>query len=388
MNNKWGFFPYEAMNYKAAQAYLDRQADRGWALKRVWLGCLARFQRGSARHFVDLDLHTAFDDGPDTDYLQLCADAGWEHLQSLRGMLLFRSTPGADPVPIQSDGEIEWERFWARYRPRPWLTLLLLVFLVLVILLAAIPSHRNLTAALASNSTLLYLLYLLLAVLYLPLNWLYGRWYLARCRRADRVEDPGALATLLDSAARLRTPLLCLILLAVLLEPFGAWTTVDLDWYPMNDTYTATVEACRPWPVVMASDLGLPDSRDSRHLEGHRSLLGSFLEYSELTEGEGPDAPLYILTTERYDCAFPALARWALAQRERETRNGNFLWGALEWEAAPGLGFEESYTCREGSYLLFRQGNVVALVGCSELDLTQPESLAALTRRLDLPPLS
>ena len=134
--------------------------------------------------------------------------------------------------------------------------------------------------------------------------------------------------------------------------------------------------------MVLSSDLGLPDSDDSRHLEGFGSILMEFLEYREIADGEDPEAPVHILTTERYDCAGEGLARWTLAQRREETRNGSFLWGELEWEDAPGLGFDESCVCRGGSYLLFRQGRVVALVGCSGLDLTAPQPLAAVRSRV------
>ena len=94
---------YEAMDYKAAQACLDRRAAAGWVLKKVHLNVLARFEPCEGRsHFVDLDLRRTLDE-TDPDYLQLCADAGWEKVQSLRGMLLFRSRPGTHPAPIQSD---------------------------------------------------------------------------------------------------------------------------------------------------------------------------------------------------------------------------------------------------------------------------------------------
>ena len=71
-------------------------------------------------------------------------------------------------------------------------------------------------------------------------------------------------------------------------------------------------------------------------------------------------------------------------QRARETREGTFLWGNLEWEDAPGLGFEESYVCQEGEYLLVRQGTTVALVGCRGLDITTPEQLTVIRARLSL----
>ena len=95
MNTEFRFFPYEAMNYKAAQAWLDRKAAQGWGLARIYLGCIARLQRAEQpSHFVDLDIRSGFDGDTDADYLQLCSDAGWELVQSLRGMLLFRSAPG------------------------------------------------------------------------------------------------------------------------------------------------------------------------------------------------------------------------------------------------------------------------------------------------------
>ncbi len=382
MNMRLGFFPYEAINYKAAQAWLDRRAERGWALKRVWLGCVALLQRAEApRHFVDLDARGGFDGDVDADYLQLCADAGWELVQNLRGMLLFRSAPGKSPVPIQTDSGIEWERFWEKYRPRFRNILVTLLCLGLLAVALALPSRRNFTAMLALNSGLLYALYVVLMIAYIALEWVHSRWYLARCRRSGRVEDPGPAAAVLGSLCWLRVPILCLCLLFMVLEPF-AGKTVDLDWYPMNEEYTATVEACRGWPVVMASDLGLPDSEDSRRLEGFRSPLMDFLEYRELTDGEGPDVPVYILTTERYDCLSESLAKWAVRRRREETRNGAFLWGELEWEPAPGLGFDECYICRDGSYLLFRQGGTVVLTGCSGVDLTTEQSLTAVRERV------
>ena len=386
MNAKLGFFPYEAMNYKAAQGWLDAQADRGWELRHIYLGCIALFRRGEhPGHFVDLDLRGGVDGGADPDYLQLCADAGWELVQNLRGMLLFRAAAGQSPAPIQTDGEIEWERFWEKYRPRVWTTLLVLLCVgFTALLLLSFPARRNTPALLAASLGLLYLLYFALAIPCALAQWLHSKWYLAKCRRSSRVEDPGPLATALDSLCRLQTPLLCLILLFSLTQPFGFGKTVDLEWYSPNETYTATVEACQAWPVVTAADLGLGEDSYSRHLDGYSSPLMGFLEYQELAQAEGPKGPVhYTLTTERYECLNASLARWALARRREETRDGKaFLWGELEWVSAPGLGFEESYTCRDNSYLLLRQGKVVALVGCSGLDLTQPQALEILRARV------
>ena len=37
MGGAWGFFPYEAMDYKAAQACLDRRAAAGQARRAVYI---------------------------------------------------------------------------------------------------------------------------------------------------------------------------------------------------------------------------------------------------------------------------------------------------------------------------------------------------------------
>ena len=156
---------------------------------------------------------------------------------------------------------------------------------------------------------------------------------------------------------------------------------MNLGLADYNQEETATVEACWEYPVVMAEDLGLKWKANSRFLDGHRSAVAEFLTYSEVTsEGE----TTYILTTERYECAGEFLARWIFDLRAWETRGGAFLWGELDWEDAPRLGFEESYVCREGSYLLVRQGDVVALVGCRGLDLTTAERLEVVRDRLGM----
>lgn len=158
---------------------------------------------------------------------------------------------------------------------------------------------------------------------------------------------------------------------------------MDLAWTSFYPEYTATVEACRTYPVVMGEDLGLDSiGSDSRYLDGRRSVLADYLDYSEIVEG--PAGSAHILTTERYDCVFSWLARWTAEVRVKETARGAFLWGSLQWTEAPELGFDQCWTAGDGAYLLLRQGRVTALVGCTGLDLTSPEILDMLWIRLKL----
>ena len=133
-DKRWGFFPFDAIDYKAAQAYLDKKAAAGWVLDGLPLKRLARFVPAQGRyHAVDLDLGGMGNDGPDPDYLQLCRDAGWELVKSARGMLLFRSLPGQRPAPLQTDGELEANRFWKKYMRRNVLAWLILLAVGLIL---------------------------------------------------------------------------------------------------------------------------------------------------------------------------------------------------------------------------------------------------------------
>ena len=164
---KWGFFPFDAMDYKAAQDYLDKKADDGWVLDKLYLKRFARFVPAEGRyHSVDLDLTQIMDDGPDIDYIQLCEDAGWDMVINVRSMLVFRSKPGKHPVPLQTDGEMEAEQFWKKHVRKNWLITLvtLLILVPLMVLLLSMPNRTvSITELLCSNAALLGIPYLLFA---------------------------------------------------------------------------------------------------------------------------------------------------------------------------------------------------------------------------------
>lgn len=386
MSCRLGFFPYEAINYKAAQTYLDRKAAKGLRLKHIYLGAFPLFEVSDlpTHHFVDLDMnHNDFNE-PEQEYLQLCTDAGWDYIQTLRGMIFFRSQPGQSPAPIQSDREIEWEQFWERFRPKLISTFILLASLAFLaaVLLISPPKTWTVTPLLLSTSGLLTLLFWCLNLLYGLLEWPRSKWYLAKCKQTGQVVDPGPLSALVDGIYRIQRLLCIPLILFLFISPFLR-PAVNLHLDPFySDHTTATVEACQEYPVIMAKDLDLPNHKDNtRHLTGRNSPFVRYLSYSELINSTTEQGGLCAITTERYDCSSEFLAKWALRQRRRETQN-DFIWGALEWEGTDSLGFDESYTCRNGRYLLFREENIVALIGCSDLDLTTPDTLSTIRSRI------
>lgn len=379
---KWGFFPFEAMDHKAAQAYLDKKADEGWVLDQLYCRRFARFAPAQGRcHYVDLDLHGMLDDGPDPDYLQRCEDAGWELLKNTRGMLLFRSLPGRHPAPIQTDAGIEADRFWKKYVLKNilWLFILLLIFVPLCVVLLSMPGgSATVSKLLCVNSTLLLLPWLVFAAVYLVWSFCCTAGSYIRFRRLGRLSRRGRPGAWQMGVFSLVMSLLiagwwCL----AMAEGFGLGRTVDVALSPFQDEASATPELCQSYPVITAADLGLSYSEDSRYLRGRRSLLVDYLDYSEIPSGA------HILTTERYDCAGEALARWMFAIRRGETANGRFTWGELDWSAPSSTwGFDQVCAARDGSYLLLRKGSTVVLVGADGFDLTQAEYRETIFRRV------
>lgn len=382
---KWGFFPFDAIDYKAAQAYLDKKAARGWVLDRLIFHRFARFVPAQGRcHCVDLDIPHAFSDDVDWDYVDFCADAGWELAASARGMLLFRSKPGQAPAPLQTDAGMEAEGFWKRHIRKNLIgTLILTLLLVFLSIFVFSSGYVPVSQVLCGNSVFLLLaLAVLWSVLLLRdlICLLRAALCFHRSRTIPRAHPKRAWA--FGLLAYLSILLLVFWWGLDFAEGFGLNKTVDAALDPFHEEVSATPELCQSYPVITAADLGLEYSEDSRYLDGERSFLVDHLDYSEITGGE--NGATHILTTMRYECAGDALARWVFSARLRETARGtDFIWGELEWgEVTSAHGFDQICFARGGAYVLLRQGDTVALVGATGFDLT--EHLDTLQTRLAL----
>ena len=383
-DRKWGFFPFDAMDYKAAQAYLDKKAEDGWVLNRICLRWFAQFTPAEGRcHCVELDLNTDLHIETGDDYLQLCEDAGWELAANLRSMRIFRSKIGQHPAPLQTDSELEAEKFWKKYVRRNFLIeLICLLFLAgLIVLLNSLSDPRiSVTELLCSNAAVLGIPYLLIAAILLLRSLYRTAAVYIRFRRTREIG--GQKATGPWTAGLISFLMKVLVILwyfLYLTEGLFIGKTVDVAWSHFSNEYTATPELCQSYPVITAADLGLPYSEDSRYLDGRRALLAERLDYSEITHN-----PHHILTTERYQCVNETAAEWMFDARKDETARGSgFLWGKLEWgEVTNDYGFDQICFARDRSYLLALEGDTVVLVGASDLDLS--DHLNTIRERLEL----
>ena len=109
---RWVLFPYLAMDYNAAEDWLNQQARAGWRVAsfdlRGWTVYLLPADRPDIRYCVDLSGEKARNQ---ESYLALCHEAGWGLVETVRSMNVFCTLPGADPAPIQTDPGLERDRF-------------------------------------------------------------------------------------------------------------------------------------------------------------------------------------------------------------------------------------------------------------------------------------
>lgn len=229
MKRKWSLFTYPVMDIKAAEAMLNRQAQEGRRLEKVHLGAVASFLPADKPVCYCIDWYDPNrEDGP--DYRTLLADAGWQPAGQLGYWNLYEAPAGTPP--IQTDGELEYQRFRNKSLRRMALgwAVCLLCFLLLPLLGAA-------TDWMDTGSPLLYWLWFLsryntaaLVFLCLPLllagGLLWSGRLLLRLAQWKRAADaglplptPGAKSAM---AARLLVMLGCLLiplfLLALLLD--------------------------------------------------------------------------------------------------------------------------------------------------------------------------
>ncbi len=106
----WGFF---SIDYKAMGEYLEEMAAKGWMLEKVGRS-MAKFRAIEPRKlkfYVDVFK----EGGPLTpekteeseEYRKLCRESGWIFITSQDYLQFFYANGEGDPVPIQTDEEIE-----------------------------------------------------------------------------------------------------------------------------------------------------------------------------------------------------------------------------------------------------------------------------------------
>jgi len=142
----WRPFSYLIIHRQAAQDRLDAMAQQGWALEKIRFECLAKFrrtQRRDLRYFVDFTDTKPADPYEEAEYIRLCADAGWEQVEQMSYWNIYASAPGRDPAPIQTDPEVEYERYRKKVARRSWIGAAMVAAVLGIYALLMLPTFRG-----------------------------------------------------------------------------------------------------------------------------------------------------------------------------------------------------------------------------------------------------
>lgn len=134
MKRKWTVFYFSPCDYKGLEGYLNRRAEQGWELEKV-AGIFARWRKTDrpSRWCVDV-LNARADRESKLDYLDLCGEGGWTLVALLGCVAIFRSQPGEEPFPIQTDPELE-KKNYNRYYLTPAILSVLYIGVLMPLLL-------------------------------------------------------------------------------------------------------------------------------------------------------------------------------------------------------------------------------------------------------------
>ena len=362
---KYAFFAFQPSDCEAAQLWLTRLYDQGWELEHLpsFAFLPAKFvprTRDDIKYCVDLSHGVRDPSFASDDFDKLVQESGWTLVGTARtGLDVYKSLPGRDPIPIQTDPALFKKAFFRR-ELLPILIGGLIVALFLALLGPTLGLRTTLpTELLTSNWKLLNAVALLymIAFFFVTVGWGLRFWL--------RSSPPTPNLRLARVKSLCGTLFYLCWLFCLILLPFSRVLEAEGS-APVRDP-----QAVAGRPLLTLEDLGLAGDTAIR-LRQQSSILASELVLEENTDGLS-------LTQERWDCRFG----WVADQIVADTLASYERY--MPYTPAD-LGFDQSWTYMSDSgfhSLLLRQGNtVVQLYG--SLDLTTPDHLERLRDALEL----
>ena len=224
MKRRFSLFTYPVMDRRAAEAELNRRAAAGWKLEKFWLGTVASFVPAESPVCYCLDwLDPLKTDQP--GYASLLAEAGWTRRALTTYQVIYEAPAGT--TPIQTDSELEYQRFRKKVLRRMLLgggaltALLLLLFALVLAVYGGRISWEDVVGSMAASSLSAVLQLTLPPLLVIGVLWL-GRMALRlhqwkRCaREGEPFPVPGRVSGAVAAWCGLAVWLWVALLLAVL----------------------------------------------------------------------------------------------------------------------------------------------------------------------------
>lgn len=354
------WFHYSVEDAKAAQAELDELAAEGWELEELGL-FTASFRRTESPRpcWVEPARWRSIkqkDAERQTEYLELCQEAGWELLDEAGGLWYFQGREGEHPTPVQTDETVEWETVWRKILFDQACNILFLgIFWTVHFWVRLVWKGFFLWEALLSNYAIALTLCLQLMLLAEIGYGIYLLSYRRRCRQAVRTGEPLPIPR--RWGARLRGSL-----------RLGAGLVIAAALLVM----LASVE------------------------EGQTNYMEHMAGYTRATSSICADHWTYRLFqssgdvwVESYDCRVSWLADCICADLVGMEADEEKLEKDLHYHGAvvprpADLGFDQawSYNVGEKSGLILRNGDKIVRVEVGGVDLTNPDILIELSQAL------
>ena len=165
----WGFF---SLDYKAMGEYLEEMAEKGWMVEKVgrYTAKFRAIEPKKIKVYVDVFKEggtlTPDDNKELVEYRKLCQESGWTFITSINYLQFFYAAGDIEPVPIQTDEEIEQKIVEHTLLKNELRGILIFSIIAVYILVRNIPlRYTNLLSFTGVTSTFLFpLLYIFNAV--------------------------------------------------------------------------------------------------------------------------------------------------------------------------------------------------------------------------------
>lgn len=188
---------FGSLDYKAAEAYLEKQASEGYMLKAVrtpW-AFSARYavcEPRQVKYCIDGFRGSAEEK---KEYIDFAEDGGWFKAAELPGQIIFVSRPGEKPTPMQSD----WKEEYRSIRAGLWKEDLPggIICLLFIDLLRRLKLYKGLNVIFSGQDFLSTVILLLAGVMLAAILGIFVRavWFYLRSEIALRTERPIAASS-------------------------------------------------------------------------------------------------------------------------------------------------------------------------------------------------